>query len=103
MISSAGLGIDIPGFGVIDEPSLVWFVILVALTLQTSFLTPPVGFALLIVHLLSQGGGTQGNHPAAHLSWRGAVRLAATDGLRLSSSGPRWPLGCPLWRIEGGG
>lgn len=41
-----GLGIDIPGFEVIDEPSLVWFVILVAVTLQTSFLTPPVGFAL---------------------------------------------------------
>lgn len=41
-----GLGMDIPGFGVIDEPSLVWFVILVAVTLQTSFLTPPVGFAL---------------------------------------------------------
>ncbi|MDW4550913.1 TRAP transporter large permease subunit [Defluviimonas sp. D31] len=40
------LGIDIPGYGVIDEPSLVWFVILVAVTLQTSFLTPPVGFAL---------------------------------------------------------
>ncbi|WP_424964740.1 TRAP transporter large permease subunit [Dinoroseobacter sp. S375] len=41
-----GLGIDIPGFDVIDEPALVWFVILVAVTLQTSFLTPPVGFAL---------------------------------------------------------
>lgn len=41
-----GLGMDVPGFGVIDEPSLVWFVILVAVTLQTSFLTPPVGFAL---------------------------------------------------------
>ncbi len=40
------LGLDIPGFGVIDEPALVWFVILVAVTLQTSFLTPPVGFAL---------------------------------------------------------
>lgn len=40
------LGMDIPGFGVIDEPTLVWFVILVAVTLQTSFLTPPVGFAL---------------------------------------------------------
>ncbi|MEO0944866.1 MAG: TRAP transporter large permease subunit [Pseudomonadota bacterium] len=40
------LGIDIPGFGVIDEPALIWFVILVAVTLQTSFLTPPVGFAL---------------------------------------------------------
>lgn len=41
-----GLGLDIPGFGVLDEPALVWFVILVAVTLQTSFLTPPVGFAL---------------------------------------------------------
>ncbi len=41
-----GLGLDIPGFDAIDEPTLVWFVILVAVTLQTSFLTPPVGFAL---------------------------------------------------------
>ena len=40
------LGMDIPGFEVIDEPALIWFVILVAVTLQTSFLTPPVGFAL---------------------------------------------------------
>jgi len=42
----AGLGLDIPGFDVVDEPTLIWFVILVAVTLQTSFLTPPVGFAL---------------------------------------------------------
>ena len=41
-----GLGLDIPGFDVVDEPTLIWFVILVAVTLQTSFLTPPVGFAL---------------------------------------------------------
>ncbi|KZK78204.1 Sialic acid TRAP transporter permease protein SiaT [Pseudovibrio sp. W64] len=41
-----GLGLDIGGYGVIDEPALIWFVILVAVTLQTSFLTPPVGFAL---------------------------------------------------------
>ncbi|WP_366944262.1 TRAP transporter large permease subunit [uncultured Pelagimonas sp.] len=40
------LGLDIPGFGAMDEPALIWFVILVAVTLQTSFLTPPVGFAL---------------------------------------------------------
>ncbi|MCM8536091.1 MAG: TRAP transporter large permease subunit [Lentisphaeraceae bacterium] len=30
----------------VDKPVLVWFAILVAVTLQTSFLTPPVGFAL---------------------------------------------------------
>ncbi len=41
-----GLGLDIPGFEVIDEPVLLWFVILVAVTLQTSVLTPPVGFTL---------------------------------------------------------
>ena len=40
-----GLGLDVPGFG-LDEPTLIWFVILVAVTLQTSFLTPPVGFSL---------------------------------------------------------
>lgn len=30
----------------LDEPVMVWFVMLIAMTLQTSFLTPPVGFAL---------------------------------------------------------
>ncbi|MEL6572508.1 MAG: TRAP transporter large permease subunit [Pseudomonadota bacterium] len=40
------LGLEINGFGVIDSPEVVWFAILVAVTLQTSFLTPPVGFAL---------------------------------------------------------
>lgn len=41
----SGLPIDIQGFGT-DNATLVWFVILAAVTLQTSFLTPPVGFAL---------------------------------------------------------
>ncbi len=40
------LGIEVNGFGVVGDPSVVWFAILVAVTLQTSFLTPPVGFAL---------------------------------------------------------
>jgi TRAP-type mannitol/chloroaromatic compound transport system permease large subunit len=30
----------------VDNPALVWFTILIAVTLQTSFLSPPVGFAL---------------------------------------------------------
>jgi tripartite ATP-independent transporter DctM subunit len=42
----SALEISINGYGVLDNPTLVWFVMLVALTLQTSFLTPPVGFAL---------------------------------------------------------
>jgi len=40
------LDLPVDGFGVVSDPSLVWFAILVAVTLQTSFLTPPVGFAL---------------------------------------------------------
>ena len=44
VILSLDLGIN--GFGVVNDPSVVWFAILVAVTLQTSFLTPPVGFAL---------------------------------------------------------
>ncbi len=42
----SALGFDIDGYGVVDNPELVWFVMLVAMALQTSFLTPPVGFAL---------------------------------------------------------
>jgi len=42
----ANLDFPVQGYGVIDQPVLVWFVMLVAITLQTSFLTPPVGFAL---------------------------------------------------------
>jgi tripartite ATP-independent transporter DctM subunit len=44
VVSSLGFSID--GHGVIDNPELIWFVVLIAVSLQTSFLTPPVGFAL---------------------------------------------------------
>jgi len=40
----SALGIEIPSK--IDNPELVWFAVLVAVSLQTSFLTPPVGFAI---------------------------------------------------------
>ena len=43
-IVQAGFFVD--GHGVLDEPILLWFTLLVAMTLQTSFLTPPVGLAL---------------------------------------------------------
>jgi tripartite ATP-independent transporter DctM subunit len=42
----ANLGLAIDGYGVVDNPVLIWFTILIAVTLQTSFLSPPVGFAL---------------------------------------------------------
>ncbi len=41
-----GLELAVPGYDVVRDPAVVWFAILVAVTLQTSFLTPPVGFAL---------------------------------------------------------
>ena len=41
-----GLELAVPGYGQVRDPEVVWFAILVAVTLQTSFLTPPVGFAL---------------------------------------------------------
>jgi tripartite ATP-independent transporter DctM subunit len=40
------LGLEIDGYGVISEPALVWFVLLIAICLQTSFISPPVGFSL---------------------------------------------------------
>ena len=42
----SNLGLQIDGHGVVDNPELVWFAVLVAVSLQTSFLTPPVGFAI---------------------------------------------------------
>ena len=43
-----GLDFNLSGDAVasLDQPVIVWFVMLIAMTLQTSFLTPPVGFAL---------------------------------------------------------
>jgi len=40
------LGLDLGQWPNLENPSLIWFAILVAVTLQTSFLTPPVGFAI---------------------------------------------------------
>jgi len=45
----SSLGFEINGYGVVDNAALVWFVIIVAMSLQTSFLTPPVGFAIFFV------------------------------------------------------
>ncbi len=46
IIQGLGIDADIPDFGQVAAPVVTWFAILVAVTLQTSFLTPPVGFAL---------------------------------------------------------
>jgi tripartite ATP-independent transporter DctM subunit len=55
------LGIEVNGFGVVSDPSIVWFAILVAVTLQTSFLTPPVGFALFYLKGVCPPGVTIGH------------------------------------------
>ena len=57
------LSLELPvnGFGVVSDPSVVWFAILVAVTLQTSFLTPPVGFALFYLKGVCPPGVTLGH------------------------------------------
>ena len=57
------LALDLPveGYGIVDNPSVVWFAILVAVTLQTSFLTPPVGFALFYLKGVCPPGITIGH------------------------------------------
>lgn len=57
----AGLDLAVPGFGQVQDPSVVWFAILVAVTLQTSFLTPPVGFALFYLKGVCPPGVTLGH------------------------------------------
>lgn len=42
----AELDFQVSGFGVVSDPKMVWFLLVIAVTLQTSFLTPPVGFSL---------------------------------------------------------
>lgn len=55
------LNIAVEGYGVVGDPSVVWFAILVAVTLQTSFLTPPVGFALFYLKGVCPPGVTLGH------------------------------------------
>ena len=52
------LGLPIEGHGVLENPTMVWFVLLVAMTLQTSFLTPPVGFSLFYLKGVAPEGVT---------------------------------------------
>jgi tripartite ATP-independent transporter DctM subunit len=51
-----GLGLTVNGYGVIEGPEMVWFAVLVAVTLQTSFLTPPVGFTIFFLQGVAPEG-----------------------------------------------
>ena len=81
---------------------LTWFVVLFALTLQTSFLTPPVGFFAV----LSQRSGAAGSQNHRHLQGRDSLYSVAgaggDAGVFLAGSGAlvaRGPL--RLMRVEG--
>jgi tripartite ATP-independent transporter DctM subunit len=52
----SSLDLNINGYGVVENPELIWFVVLVAVSLQTSFLTPPVGFAIFFLMGVSPKG-----------------------------------------------
>ena len=54
----AGMDLTVNGYGVIDKPALVWFAVLTAVVLQTSFLTPPVGPALFYLQGICPPGVT---------------------------------------------
>ena len=56
-----GLELAVPGYDTVNDPAVVWFAILVAVTLQTSFLTPPVGFALFYLKGVCPPGVTLGH------------------------------------------
>ena len=47
---------DVDNYGVIDNAERVWFAVLVAVSLQTSFLTPPVGFAIFYLRGVAPEG-----------------------------------------------
>ena len=61
IIQGLGIESDIPDFNQVAEPVVTWFAILVAVTLQTSFLTPPVGFALFYLKGVCPPGVTIGD------------------------------------------
>lgn len=46
IVSRLDFGMHLAGFESVGEVALIWFTILVSTNLQTSFLTPPFGFAL---------------------------------------------------------
>jgi TRAP-type mannitol/chloroaromatic compound transport system permease large subunit len=69
-------GLDF-GNGLTGQPLLIWFGILVAVNLQTSFLTPPFGFALFYLR------GAAGDRVATAEIYRGVIPFIALQLLAL--------------------
>jgi tripartite ATP-independent transporter DctM subunit len=57
----AELNFTVNGFGVVSDPKMVWFLLVIAVTLQTSFVTPPVGFSLFYLKGIVPKGITLGD------------------------------------------
>ena len=64
-------------FGLTREATLVWFGVLVAVNLQTSFLTPPFGFSLFYLR------GAVGDQLATRDVYRGVIPFIALQLIAL--------------------
>ncbi|MBA5779244.1 TRAP transporter large permease subunit [Stappia sp. F7233] len=58
IVSRLDFGMHLAGFESVGEVALIWFTILVSTNLQTSFLTPPFGFALFYMKGVAPEGVT---------------------------------------------
>ncbi|MCC0054096.1 MAG: TRAP transporter large permease subunit [Rhodobiaceae bacterium] len=58
IVSKLDFGMHLAGFDGVGEAALIWFTILVSVNLQTSFLTPPFGFALFYMKGVAPAGVT---------------------------------------------
>ena len=58
IVSGLDFGTHLAGFEGVGEVALIWFTILVSTNLQTSFLTPPFGFALFYMKGVAPPGVT---------------------------------------------
>jgi TRAP-type mannitol/chloroaromatic compound transport system permease large subunit len=58
IIAKLDFGTHLAGFEGVGEVALIWFTILVSVNLQTSFLTPPFGFALFYMKGVAPPGVT---------------------------------------------
>ncbi len=58
IVARLDFGMHLAGFEGVGEVALIWFTILVSVNLQTSFLTPPFGFALFYMKGVAPPGVT---------------------------------------------
>ena len=63
------------GTHIASQNIIFWFIVLMAINLQTSFLTPPFGFALFYL----KGIAPEGNQNSEHLQGHHSLRILAAD------------------------